>query len=56
MKIERELLKKYLVRDIGGRDESVYIFPRIIEIDFEGEGEENTNEENNDTSNGTTEE
>ena len=35
MKIQRESLNKYLVRDIEGRDESVYIFPRVFEIDVE---------------------
>ena len=52
MKIQRELLDKYLVRDIEGKDESIYIFPHILEIDIEEETEENTNEDNNDTNNG----
>ena len=52
MKIQRELLDKYLVRDIEGRDESIYIFPRVIEIDVKEDTEGNTNEANNDTNNG----
>ena len=55
MKIQRELLDKYLVRDIEGKDESIYIFPHIIEIDMdvkEEDTEGNTNEANNDTNNG----
>ena len=54
MKIQRELLDKYLVRDIEGRDESIYIFPSVFEIDVdvkEEDTEENTNEDNNDTNN-----
>lgn len=61
MKIQRELLDKYLVRNIEGRDESIYIFPRVIEIDVEEDHDcslglnicdscidkENTNEDNN---------
>ena len=40
MKIQRELLDKYLVRDIESKDESIYIFPRVIEIDVEEENKE----------------